>query len=288
MSYKLNPNLQYQMPVHFGPAIGPRQTEDGGRYLSFPPASTHEITVLYETDPEILSEILPPKCALIAPVVAVRTAELRNIPWLAGKGYNLTMVLIPIRYEGEEKRSGFFVPVIWENHGDPIVTGREQIGWNKIFAGVTNIKSEGKTLAAETSSWDFPFFSILVSPDSPPQQPEKVASLLSIIQNPEGGFFHHKYIPSTKGTKNEADVDYLTFLPFASVTSSEEDVPAEEKGFFHLCGGQVVWKEPKWEEMPTQCRIAGYFSRLPILNYLGATHSLSHSHSDLMDQRPIY
>ena len=288
MTYILNPKFQYQMPVHFGPAIGPRQSQNGGRFLSCPPASTHEITVLYETDPTVLSEILPDKCKLIAPIVGIRTAELRNIPWLAGKGYNLTMVMIPIRYDGEEQRSGFFIPVVWENHGDPIITGREQIGWNKIFAGITNIRSVNDILFSETSSWEFPFLSIDVSPDIPADHPEKIGPLLSMINDPEGGFFHHKYIPSTKDTKNEAEVDYLTFLPFSGIPSSEEDVPEAEKGFFHLCSGHVTWREPKWEEMPTQYRIARFFNRLPILSYLGATHSLSHSHSDLMDQRPIF
>ena len=53
---------------------------------------------------------------------------------LAGHGYNLTGVSVPTRFHGEKGVvEGNLLLVMWENHADPIITGREQLGYSKIF-----------------------------------------------------------------------------------------------------------------------------------------------------------
>lgn len=285
---KRNANLQYMMPVHFGPATGPRQTPEGGRYIHHPKARSRDITVVYETDPEILASILPEGCRLTSPLVGVRVTELRQIPWLAGRGYNLAMVLIPAEFHGQETRRGFFVPVLWENHGDPVITGREQLGWNKIYGQVSDLYGEGNRLCSVTSSWGFPFLKVSVRLDEPPAAPEELMSLLAIMQDPEGGFLHHKYIPATdfgEGVPKEPDADYMTFLPFAWQEPPSPPSVLAETPSFAPCGGKVEWSEPAWEDMPTQHQIAGFFARLPILRTLGAFHSVTYTANDLRGQR---
>lgn len=277
----------YQMPVHFGPALGPRQSLSGGTYTQSTPTQTKEITVIYETDEEKLQEILPDNCKVLYPLLGVRTAELHNVAWLAGRGYNLTMILIPITFQREETKTGFFVPVIWENHGDPIITGREQIGWNKIYGQVSDLHKSGNLLSSTSSSWDFPFLALQVDLSKQAESLPELQSLLGLTQSPDGGFFHHKYIPKTGDGFNEADAEYMTFLPFQQENLMALGNSAPEPPFFQACAGTVAWRLPKWEDMPTQFRIGEYFACLPVRRYIGATYSLSYSSNDLMGQRII-
>ena len=38
------------------------------------------------------------------------------------------------------------MPVVWENHADPILTGREQLGWSKIYADMDTPKEHGRII----------------------------------------------------------------------------------------------------------------------------------------------
>ena len=279
---------QYMMPVHFGPATGPRQTPEGGRFINHPKARSRDLTVVYETDGELLASILPDSCKLTAPLVGVRISELRQVPWLAGRGYNVAMILIPAEFRGQETRRGFFVPVLWESHGDPVITGREQLGWNKIYGQVSDFCGDANSMTSVTSSWGFPFLKVCARLDQAPPAPAELQALLGITMDPEGGFLHHKYIPTTDfGPDGGArpDADYMTFLPFAW---SEPPAPAgviPDVPVMHVGNGTVEWREPSWEDMPTQYRIAGFFARLPVSRVLGAIHTVGYTSNDLLGQR---
>ena len=57
-----------------------------------------------------------------------------EIEWLAGRGYNTLGVSFPAIFNGERDRAkGGFLTVLWENLCDPILTGREQLGFSKIY-----------------------------------------------------------------------------------------------------------------------------------------------------------
>ena len=61
---------------------------------------------------------------------------LSDIGWLAGRGYNIAIVRVPTRWRGQENITGAFVPVLWESMAEPILTGRDELGWPKIFADI--------------------------------------------------------------------------------------------------------------------------------------------------------
>ena len=57
-----------------------------------------------------------------------------EIEWLAGRGYNTLGVTFPVVFQGKRDRAiGPFLLVLWENLADPILTGREQLGYSKIY-----------------------------------------------------------------------------------------------------------------------------------------------------------
>ena len=67
-------------------------------------------------------------------MVTVDQTHMKEIEWLAGRGYNIMGVTFRVVYNGTRDRAvGPLLTVLWENLTDPILTGREQLGFSKIF-----------------------------------------------------------------------------------------------------------------------------------------------------------
>src|SRR5579875_1861599 len=135
MSYVFDRDRMYRMPTHFGPSPGPRQRLDGGRWDCKETPNTTAVWVSFLTDGDKLAALLPPRFQLSEqPIVTVEAAYSTNIGWLAGRGYNVVVVRFPAIYRGQvDQCSGQFLAVVWENLADPIITGREELGWPKVY-----------------------------------------------------------------------------------------------------------------------------------------------------------
>ena len=108
MTYPLNPELMYMMPTHFGPMCGPRQGP-GGKKFAF--EQDHRkcmaVSVSFLTNAAQLQELLPPGFELMGePVVTVFETYMKEIDWLAGRGYNVLGVNFPVVYQGQKDRAG--------------------------------------------------------------------------------------------------------------------------------------------------------------------------------------
>jgi hypothetical protein len=136
MSYRFEAGRIYRMPTHFGPAPGPRQLPDD--VAPDPKRKPRRLSVAasFLTDAARLERHLPEGFALAGePVVTVEFHYLTGIDWLAGRGYTMIDVSWPATFTGQnDKASGRFLAVIWENLADPIITGRGEIGHPKLYA----------------------------------------------------------------------------------------------------------------------------------------------------------
>jgi hypothetical protein len=157
------PNLKqmYRMPTVFGPAPGPRNVPEEKAHLRFTKETT-VLTVTAHTDPVMLAALLPPRCTLDGEArLEVSVCYFSRIGWLAGRGYNIVMVRIPATFACEQERlRGYFIHVLWESLCDPILTGREELGWPKLYAEIPDpiVLEEGWRGSA---SWEgFRFFDI--------------------------------------------------------------------------------------------------------------------------------
>jgi hypothetical protein len=123
------------MPVVFGPGLGPRQGEEGRKFTSPDSHKTITRSVSFLTNRAQLEELLPERFAVRGePVVTVFASYMTEIEWLAGRGYNVLGVTIPVSFTGKVDRAvGSFLAVLWENLTDPILTGREELGFAKIY-----------------------------------------------------------------------------------------------------------------------------------------------------------
>lgn len=272
MPYSFDPDAMYRMPSHFGPRTGPRRGPDGQRFDCVDSPRSSAYTLSFLTDARLLEAMLPPRFQLEGePVVSVSYTYMTEIEWLAGRGYNTLGLSFPARFEGERDRvSGSFLTVLWENLADPIITGREELGFSKIYCELPPPRVNGGSHHLRASWLGFTFFEMTLrdlKPQAPPASPASGNS---------SGILHYKYMPRT-GDWGQADAAYAVLTPAHT---------PNRRLLEHYAGaGEVKFQQARWQDMPTQYNIVNAFAALPLLEYRGASLSKTIGGKDLSDQR---
>ena len=110
----------YQMPVHFGPCCGPRRGPDGERLYKKGSQESTQHMLVYETDAKAVSRYLPEGFSVRMPYIIITHKMHRNLPWLAGHGYNVTTFNVPVTYCGtNDEIKGQYQLAIWEKSCRP-------------------------------------------------------------------------------------------------------------------------------------------------------------------------
>ncbi len=250
---------QYRMPRVFGALPGPRNVPKDKQNL--PNNQTNlVVAVTALTDAESLGELLPLDCSLDGePLVTVTMRFLSNIGWLAGRGYSILNVGFRIAHESlsHGRVSGVFTPVLWENLADPIMTGREELGFAKIYADIPPPVVIGDSYTAIAAWQGFKFFEIEAN-DLAEAGPEPKSS---------SGSFHYKFIPRT-GALSEPDAAYLEYAPPNQLATGYGGMKVTR----HLAGrGRFQFHPARWEDVPFQYPIINALAALPIREARGAT-----------------
>ena len=299
MSYELLPDRMYMMPTHFGPGLGPRQGPDGRRFACRDSPRAVSYSVSFLTRAEQLDALLPSGFALVGePVVTVTVSFLTEIEWLAGRGYNTIGVSFPAAFKGEEDRaSGPFLAVLWENLADPILTGREQLGFSKIYCEIPPaVVLDGETRCM--ASWlGFPFMDMRLSEmeriRSDRDEEDRLEPGKTVAEcTPTGdigdeaawgrdesvlqGTLHYKYVPRT-GEWGKADAEYAVLTPSAT---PNRRVTGQWRG-----RGSVWFHRAEWRDLPTQYHIVNAFEELEKIDFRGASIVETIGGKDLSDQR---
>jgi len=275
MPYKFQPGSMYRIPTHFGPSLGPRQGEGGRKFANLDSPKVTLRSVSFLTTREQLEELLPEGFEVgVEPVVTVRATYMTEIEWLAGRGYNTLGVSFPAIFSGKEDHvTGNFLAVLWENLADPIITGREDLGFSKVYCELP----EPGIYQGEThciASWlGFKFMDLKIK-NITQLAPEEVAALTS---NRRGdGTLHYKYMPKT-GEWGKPDVSYAVLTPSASPNTVVKEMWRGE--------GTVQFQKATWEDLPTLFSIVNMLHDLEIKEYRGAVISKTVGGKDLGDQR---
>ena len=275
MPYKFQPGKMYRMPTHFGPSLGPRQGEGGRKFANLDSPKVTQRSVSFLTNREQLEELLPEGFEVgVEPVVTVRATYMTEIEWLAGRGYNTLGVSFPAIFSGKEGHvTGNFLAVLWENLADPIITGREDLGFSKVYCEipVPGIY-QGETHCI--ASWlGFKFMDLKIK-NITQLAPEEVAALTS--KRSGDGTLHYKYMPKT-GEWGKPDVSYAVLTPSASPNTVVKEMWRGE--------GTVQFYKATWEDLPTLFRIVNILHDLKIKEYRGAVISKTVGGKDISDQR---
>lgn len=266
-----SPGRRYRMPVVFGPTVGPRQGPDGEAYdYSASPRTVAGVRFL--TEAHALERLLPPSCALDGePIVTVEHSELRELPWLAGRAYSMLGVKFPIRFNSKsETLRGPFLSVLWENRPEPILSGREELGFAKVYCELPPPRIFGgrKHWSATWDGHEFIRLNLEDLTDAPVQTPAQSSD----------GTLHYRYLPSI-AKPGAADLAQMVISPSgnARVTTLRHQRGA----------GTVDFIRSTWEQLPTMYQIVNTLADLPVVENLGGWLSETRGAGDLSNQRVV-
>ncbi len=270
MPYRFEPGKMYRMPTHFGPSLGPRQGPGGRKFSCSDNPKSTSVSVSFLSNREQLDAMLPEGFEVgEKPVVTVTASYVKEIEWLAGRGYNTLGLTFPAVFNGKEDRArGPFLTVLWENLADPIITGREDIGFSKIYCELPE-PSVCRGVTRCTAGWlGFKFMDLTVEGLGPPPE--------SGPAEPSDGTLHYKYLPKTQFW-GEADERYAVLTPSAT---------PHRKVVEHQMGkGAVTFHRAAWEDLPTFYTVVNAFAELEVKEFLGGSVIRSIGGKDLSDQR---
>lgn len=276
MSFEFDPHARYRMPVMFGPSVGPRQGPDGGRFAGGADAPFTVATVRFETDAPALEALLPRGFALDGdPVATLEHTILHDLPWLAGRSYSMLGVKIPVLFEGaEETLRGPLLTVLWENRCEPILSGREELGFNKLCCELPAPQEMGRR-RIHRASWDgFAFFRMELS-----ELEEASPAPVPAAGPAPDGVLHFAYMPAM-GEAGDHDSRARVMLSPA---------PATPPRIERLMTGQASFSftRARFEDMPTMFQVVNLLAALPVHGIRGASLMRARGKGDLSDQRMI-
>ena len=282
MPYELEKGRIYRMPIHFGPGLGPRQGPDGRTFECKDDPKSTSVSVSFLSNPDQLEALLPENFALAGePVVTISATYMKEIEWLAGRGYNTLGVSFPAEFKGKEDHAtGSFLTVLWENLTDPILTGREEIGFSKIYCDLPEPRVYQGETHCQASWMGFKFMDLSVKNLTPVELNNSPTPIAQSASNQLTGTLHYKYIPRTGGypeSWGEADVAYAVLPPARSPNRVVTEMWRGE--------GKVDFHYARWEDLPTQYTIVNTFSQFEVREYRGASIVKTIGGKDLSDQR---
>ena len=262
----------YRMPTVFGPATGPRRGPDGRVFECKDNPKTTNVSVSFLSNAAQLNSLLPENFEVAGePIVTVSGGYMKEIEWLAGRGYNMLGVSFPATFKGtRDTVTGSFLTVLWENLTDPILTGREKLGFAKIYCALPDPEITPTTASASANWLGFEFMQMELTDLM--EGSDNVPSALA----KSDGTLHYKYMPRT-GEWGTADSEYAVLTP-----SEGSNARVLERWAGH---GTVKWNRARWEDLPTQYNIVNGIADLEVKEWLGATVSKTVGGKDLSDQR---
>ncbi len=243
--FRCEDNKCYRMPAQFWNNI----VDPAGETCYHDATS---ILFSYATDGNRLSEYLPEGFTLLKPELSVSYQQVRQCDWLAGSGYNLVWVSVPVRFSGEHDRlDGGFALVVWENKTTPILTGRDN-GMPKVFADVEDLKIVGNSFRT-VASYEGNTFLRLEMTGAEPMDEQQVKALPSHLNS-----LGWRYLSKMGGCG--AEVSQPVVYPMRMETDSA-----------WTGRGTLQWTELTWEQNPTQWLCIKALAELPMIEMAPAT-----------------
>ena len=260
MPFQPQPGHFYRMPIFFGPMPGPREWPEGRDFDFRTTPRMTMIGVRMLTNADQLTAMLPDRFELRgAPVVTVELNYMTEIGWLAGRGYNLCDVKFEVTYHAKSGPvNGTLVLVRWENLCDPILSGREELGHNKLYCEIPEPRFVDERRSVRLSWLDTPFMDLSLTGLTP------IPGVTRPKVDPDHhGMLSYKYIPRT-GNWGEADVEYVTLSPPDEMRKNMTITN------FEVGTGEFAFRHCTWDELPTLYRIVNAFAELENHGFQGA------------------
>jgi hypothetical protein len=268
----------WRQPIGFSPMTSPRQPYPGNKICAAQSEFTRR-AIRFRTSRTYLQTLLPsPAFKFTSPGTVAeatfRVDTLRNLGWLGGGGYNIFGLYIHgIQYTKRDgkKIHGTYLPVLFESLSDPITTGREEVGFPKLFCDIeiynrassTRVVCSWRGATFANLEWEgltevtTPNNGTTITEPLPPRSPARPIPA-------EEGLFVYRYVPAV-GKKGKADAEYPVFI------GKDGSVPSTVKRTLKGKAAEIKIEARDWETLPTLHHIAEALSEVPIYHVLEAT-----------------
>lgn len=258
------------MPALFGRQNGPRQRPDRNEGYPANTGSTLVTWAAATADTNALTALLPAGFRLADPLLVVEAISLSGLPWLAGRGYEMLLVSTPVTYtaDGIEHR-GRLELATWEDRPDAIISGREELGWNKLYADTMtrHTGNDGHSVRYTVAWGGTTFFEL---------EATLGRGLVKLGSWRRGPLMHYRVFPRT-GHWGELEVEQVTAHPAGAPLSSMRSLrPA--KGWFRFLPAV-------FEQLPTLVHVVNTLAAIELGDVIDAGQARTASWADVHDIR---
>jgi hypothetical protein len=269
--------LLWRMPTSFGPMPGPRQDLQG-RPRDGSKGIFTTTSVKFKTSRTVLANLLPTTKLQFAAADTTAYAtfavtQLDNLEWLGGRGYShFGLYVHGVQYTkaSGETVTGTYLPVLFKNLADPILSDREELGFPKLFAEL-DVKKGDESWTFDASLMSSKFCSLTLTGLQEPPATNNEAPALSPPLPKDEGLLIHKYVPATGNTnsreRRQADVEYTAFLPGAEDAKTvEKKVERTRKA----SSAEIAFDALDWKALPTLHHIIVRLKEIPVYEVVEA------------------
>ena len=267
------PQVYYRMPKAFGPMPGPRQSY-GGQRRNGTDSTFATASIKIKTSRTVLQNLFPPgsgswrfKSPGTVAYCSFSQTTLQNMEWLGGSGYNhLGLYIHGVEYTTANGQivSGTYMPILFENLADPIISGREELGMPKLYSAI-DIERDSKSYHIR-ASWQGLTWGRFELNDLQEAGPTDGATGKIAGDTTDEGILVHRYVPAVgRDAKGTADADYVVFDPF-----SEADPKPQPQKTFKSSSAGLTLNSRDWSALPTLHHIIDRLAEIPVYEVVSA------------------
>lgn len=276
-----NPNIYHRMPLGFGNTPGPRQDIRGLRQPSA--AQTFvTATIRFRSSRTFLQNLFPNESFRFkSPATIVQASfkatRLGNMSWLGGGGYDhFGLYLHDVMYKKRDGSvaDGTYLPVLFENLTDPILSGRDELGMPKVFCDL-DVQHEGSSYNLQASWRGTKFASFAIENLQAPKADEAAPK-------PDPRTLVYKYVPAV-GQPGKADVEY----PVVISHDAEGEVVSKIENRETSTKASISFETPDFNQIPTLHHIVSKLAEIPIYGIVEASVVRGTGVTDLSAARRI-
>ena len=231
--------------------------------------------------------------------------SLRNMTWLGSTGYDHCGLYIHgVKYTKKDGEilQGTFLPILFENLTDPIITGREELAAPKLGCDI-DVSSSGDSRSVRMS-WrgttfaELEWNSLQAKPQTngangtngtgatngaqskPPGPPGPPMPKIE-----DNGLFMYRYVPAV-GEPGKADAEYAVFDEYEKKAQAPAE-PQQEVQDQTTKSATIKFSAGDWNSLPTLHHIAQGLADVPIYGIVEATVKEVPSVGDVRGARRI-
>ncbi|MCJ1472618.1 hypothetical protein MMC13_001267 [Lambiella insularis] len=290
-------NLYWRQPTVFGPMPGPRQDVLGRpRTDTLAASSSLKASIKFKTSATLLRTLFPnPSYRFAKPDTIAQATfsvqSLTNLDWLAGGGYEvLGLHIHGVQYTTQdgEVLNGSYCPVMFENLPDPILSGREELGFPKVYSDIQITEDESTGTYGARISWrgaEWASFEWQGLRKQEAQDSNGTDSADATTPHDESVFVH-KCIPasgSAQRAKSSVDAEYDVFHPYPASTSAGTD----SKPARHTTEASFKIHDLDVKRLPTLHHIVSRLAEIPVFGIVEATVTEKKGVNDFSNARRI-